>query len=74
MQQPTAVQWIAAMNKARWLGQTRWELPASGSCAGFDCTSGPLGKLFYRGLALRKGQPVIATPDARVGAFHNIQP
>ncbi len=87
MQHPTAVEWVAAMNKADqgrgYLGQTGWQLPVTGppdpSCSmkgttGFECTGSAMGELFYKQLGLRRGEPVAAVPDVKVGAFHDIQP
>ncbi len=87
MEHATAVQWVAAMNKADhgrgYLGQTGWQLPETGppdaSCSlkgttGFDCTASPMGELFYKQLGLRRGESVVAAPDVKVGLFHNIQP
>jgi hypothetical protein len=89
MDHSTAVQWVAAMNKADrgrgYLGQTNWQLPETvqpdPSCSigakgttGFDCTGSPMGALFYKQLGLRRGGSVVAVPDVKVGPFHNIQP
>ena len=87
MTHPAAVEWVAAMNKADqgrgYLGQTGWQLPETGppdpSCSmkgttGFDCTGSPMGELFYKQLALRRGESVVAAPDVKAGAFHNLQP
>jgi hypothetical protein len=85
MQYTTAVQWINAMKAAHkgagYLGQTDWELPPSDptgcssmGLSGFGCTGSKMGELFYGQLRLRQGEPVVATPDVRVGPFHNIQP
>jgi hypothetical protein len=87
MEHPAAVRWIDAMNNANqghgYLGRTDWQLPETGppdpSCSakgttGFDCTGSAMGELFYKQLALRRGEPVVATPDVKVGPFHNIQP
>jgi hypothetical protein len=87
MDHNTAVLWIDAMNKADYgrgfLGQTQWDLPDTGppdpSCSmkgttGFDCSASAMGGLYYKQLGLRRGEPAVATPDMKVGAFHNIQP
>jgi hypothetical protein len=87
MEHSTAVEWVAAMNKADrgrgYLGQTNWQLPETGppdpSCSmkattGFDCTGSAMGKLFYKQLGLKRGESVVAAPDVKVGPFHNIQP
>jgi hypothetical protein len=41
---------------------------------GFDCTGSSMGILFYKQLGLKRGESVVAAPDAKVGPFHNIQP
>ena len=89
MDHATAVQWVAAMNRADrghgYLGQTNWQLPETvrpdPSCSigaegttGYDCTGSPMGELFYKQLGLRRGESVVAVPDVKVGPFHNIQP
>lgn len=87
MDHAAAVQWIEAMNKADqgrgYLGQKSWQLPETGppdpSCSmkgttGFDCTGSAMGELFYKKLGFRRGEPVAAAPDVKVGPFHNIQP
>jgi hypothetical protein len=75
MQESTAIAWIEAMRDAAWLGQTNWQLPKGGTgCGGFDCTSGPLGQLYYRGLGLSKGRPAVATPNTELHGFHDVQP
>ena len=87
MEHEAAVQWVAAMNKAEggrgYLGQTNWQLPETGaldpSCSmkgttGFDCTGSAMGNLFYKQLGLKRGESVVAAPDAKVGPFHDIQP
>ena len=78
---------VAAMNNADggrgYLGQRNWQLPETGppdsSCSmkgttGFDCTGSAMGTLFYKQLGLHRGESVVATPDVKVGPFHNIQP
>jgi len=87
MEHTTALEWVAAMNKADggrgYLGQRNWQLPETGppdpSCnmkgtTGFDCTGSALGELFYKQLGLHRGESVVAAPDVKVGPFHNIQP
>jgi hypothetical protein len=74
MSHDTAVAWIAAMNRAAWLGRRRWHLPPSGPCGGFGCTTDPLGALYYDGLGLRQGQPVVPTPDTHLHEFQDIRP
>jgi hypothetical protein len=87
MEHPAAVEWVSALNKADqgrgYLGQRNWQLPETGppdpSCSlkgttGYDCTGSAMGALFYKQLVLRRGESVVAAPDAKVGPFHNIQP
>ena len=87
MEHSAAVEWVAAMNKADggrgYLGQTNWQLPETGppdpSCSmkgttGFDCMGSAMGKLFYKQMGFKRGESVVAVPDMKVGAFHNIQP
>jgi len=72
-----------------WLGVNAWLLPPTvdgdSSCSlgkntrstfGFDCTGSPMGELYYNQLSggLSPGTPVIATSDASVGPFANLQP
>ncbi len=73
----SAVQFIANMNGAAYLGQTNWEAPAiDTSCPGFNCAGikNPMGNLFYDQLGLSKGMSAVATPKIAVGSFHNLQP
>lgn len=83
MDHATAVQWIAAMNKAKYLGQANWELPETGppdaTCnmkgiTGFGCTGSAMGELYYKQLGLKRGESVVAVPDVTVGPMHDIQP
>jgi hypothetical protein len=87
MDHNTALLWIDAMNKADrgrgYLGQTHWDLPDTGpsdpSCSmkgttGFDCAGSAMGELYYKQLRFLSGQSAVATPDVKVGPFHNIQP
>ena len=74
MSHDTAVAWIAAMDRAGWLGQWRWRLPPSGPCGNFGCTADPLGGLYYDGLGLRQGQPVVPTPNTSLHGFQDIRP
>jgi len=75
MEHQTAVAWIAAMNKADWLGSAHWQLPPGDTtCGGFDCSAAPLGELYYYGLGLSQGDPVVATPDTSLRGFDDLQP
>lgn len=84
MSHQTALAFIAAMNADKRYAQSKpWELPfvnvPDPSCAankdfGFGCTGSPLGGLYYKQLKLQRGQPVVPTPNVRVGPFVNLQP
>ena len=74
MSHDAAVAWVKAMGKADWLGQRRWELPPGGGCGGWDCTTTPLGELYYTGLGLSQGQPVVRTPVTNLVGFGDLQP
>lgn len=87
MPHDVALKWVAAMNAhdggKGWLGTNRWKLPATAksdpSCTnkdtfGFDCTGSPLGRLYYRTLGMKRGEPAVKAPDTNVGPFHGIEP
>ncbi len=76
MPEPTAVEWVKAMNRKAWLGRTDWRLPENTGCGGFDCKAkaGPLGELHYDALGLRKGTPVAAVPGTSLHGFRDLQP
>ena len=76
MQQQTAVDWVNAMNAAGWLGQSDWQLPTvTSNCGGFNCTRGnPLSELYYLGLHLVAGDPVVTAPNRTRFGFKDIQP
>lgn len=77
MQQPTAILWIDRLNKVKWLGKKGWELPPAGTCTSFTitgCTQGALSSLYYHGLGLRRGTPVVATPATERDGFDRLQP
>ncbi len=72
-----------------WLGVNAWVLPptvdSDSSCSlgkdtrstfGFGCSASPMGELYYNQLAggLSPGTPAIATSDATIGPFANLQP
>jgi uncharacterized protein (TIGR03437 family) len=72
-----ALQFIANMNAAKYLGQTNWELPPIGqSCSAYNCgaASDPLAELFTGQLGLTQGTPVVPSPDIAIGPFNDIQP
>jgi uncharacterized protein (TIGR03437 family) len=73
----SAVQFIANMNSAAYLGQKNWQLASiDQSCPGYNCqgTSNPMGNLFYAQLGVSEGASAVVVPNISVGAVHNIQP
>jgi hypothetical protein len=83
MDHDTAPRWVDALNHARYLGRTGWDLPETGppdaTCSmkgttGYGCTGSALGSLFYGGLGLHPGDSVVPTSTAHVGPFVNLQP
>ena len=89
MDHATAVQWVAAMNKANqgrgYLGHKNWQLPetaspdpscsiAAKSTTGFDCAASPLGELFYKQLARHRGESVVSPPTAKSAPFTIFNP
>ena len=77
MQEPTAVEWIKAMDEDTpgSAGRTGGS-PGNSRCGGFDCgpNAGPLGQLYYVGLGLAKGTPVVPTPVTTLHGFRDVQP
>ena len=73
----SAIQFLANMNSAAYLGQTKWQAPTiDTSCPGFNCdgNKNPMGNLFYDQLGLSQGMSAVAAPNIAVGPFHNLQP
>ncbi|HLG95347.1 MAG TPA: IPT/TIG domain-containing protein [Bryobacteraceae bacterium] len=73
----SAMQFLANMNAAAYLGQTKWQAPTiDGSCPGYACagTANPMGNLFYDQFGLIAGISAVSIPNAPVGPFHNLQP
>lgn len=76
--------WIAALNRARHLGESRWQLPPTvatdPTCSakdnfGFGCVGSPLGSLYYRFLGKTRGEPVVAVNESgSAGPFRHVQP
>jgi uncharacterized protein (TIGR03437 family) len=73
----SAMQFLANMNSAAYLGQTNWQAPTIDSgCPGYNCggTKNPMGNLFYAQLGFTAGMSAVAVPNTVTGPFHNIQP
>ena len=73
----SAVQFIARMNSAAYLGQKNWQMPAIDSaCPGYNCggNQNPMGNLFYDQLGLSPGMPAIPLMTTATGPFHDMQP
>ena len=73
----SAVQFLANMNAASYLGQTKWEAPTiDNGCPGFNCggTQNPMGNLFYNQFGLSEGSAAVTVPDVATGPFHHLQP
>ena len=72
----SAMQFLANMNSADYLGQKNWQAPSiDPACPGYTCdgTLNPMGNLFYDQLGFSRGGSV-ATPNSSVGPFSGIQP
>jgi len=74
MSQETAVAFIDAMKKAKYLGHGDWALPEGGTCGGYHCAKGQLGALFYNGMDLSPGDAAVSAPHVDIYGFHNLQP
>jgi uncharacterized protein (TIGR03437 family) len=73
----SAVQFLAKMNSAAYLGQTNWQAPTiDASCPGYNCAGdlNPMGNLFYGQLGFSQGMTAVAPPDVPEGPFQNMQP
>ncbi len=84
----TAMNWVAAMNRANYLGHHNWTLPLTpnkdpnGSLHdrnndadfGFNCTADGMGHLFYDEFHGVAGQSVSDIHNASTALFHNFQP
>jgi len=68
-----AIQWIAAMNVANYLGYSDWRLPTSDTCAGYNCTGSEMGNLFYNELGGVAGVSILTTHNADLALFNNVQ-
>ena len=87
MRYTAAQSWIAAMNRANYLGHSTWQLPTTpivdNSCQfvgpqnnsfGFKCTASAMGSLYYTAFGLTAPATVAPIPPNRVGPFSNFQP
>jgi hypothetical protein len=87
MSYQAATAWVDAMNAARYLGHSNWQLPTTpsldGTCPntgpngnsfGFDCSSGALASLYYHALGLQAPDTAVPIPINSVGPFSNFQP
>jgi hypothetical protein len=87
MDYPTALQFVAALNAANYLGHNTWQLPATPlsdpTCGatgpnsvsfGKGCTGSAMGSLFYQGFALQFPNTAVPVPSLTTGAFHDFQP
>ena len=73
----SAVQFLANMNSAAYLGQTNWQAPAiAASCSNYKCDGAvnPLGNLFYHQLGGAAGTSAVSLPGTPAGPFSNLQP
>jgi uncharacterized protein (TIGR03437 family) len=73
----SAVQFVANMNSAAYLGQTDWQAPTiAPACPGYKCdgSDNPMGNLFYDQLGAIAGTSAVAMPGTPAGPFSNLQP
>ena len=83
----TALQFVAALNAANYLGHNNWQLPATplvdSTCAavgpnggsfGKGCLNSAMGSLFYRSLGLQFPNTAVPIPTGTTGPFVNFQP
>lgn len=76
----TAQSWIGAMNTANYLGYHDWRLPTTlqpdatcGYSGGYNCTGSEMGHLFYNELGGVAGNSILATHNANLALFQNVQ-
>lgn len=82
MKYGTAKVWLDGMRNYQnegWLGKNGWVLPSADPKGGCDlpflhCTGGPMGELFFKELGHGQGDPVVPTPEIKVGPFYHLQP
>jgi len=68
-----AIQWIAAMNVANYLGYSDWRLATSDTCLGSNCTGSEMGNLFYNELGGVAASSILTTHNADLALFNNVQ-
>jgi hypothetical protein len=85
MDYQTAVNWVAAMNAADYLGHHTWVLPATPSydpgCSshntstfGYGCSQSAMGSLYYTTLGLDEPGTAVPVHGGTAGPFNNFQP
>ena len=82
----TAQNWVAAMNKANYLGHNDWILPTTpeldsnctqqtaGGPFAYNCTHSDMGELFYDALGGSKGVSISSLTNSNARLFKNFQP
>lgn len=74
MRWDSARQYLALMNKEKYLGVSTWRFPRIlPGCAGYDCTYSELGHLFYLELGGQAGSKLSASGDPDLVRFGNIE-
>jgi len=74
----TAQNWIASMNAAKYLGFSKWRLPATlesdPTCSqtGFGCTGSELGHLLYTEMGAQAGKEIWLAHNSNYDLFNNI--
>jgi hypothetical protein len=76
MSADTAAAWVAAMNRANYLGHTNWRLPASPGVQkqGYYQTEAEMGQLFYSELGGQAGRTIQLEHGPYYPLFHHVQP
>jgi hypothetical protein len=85
MDYPTAVKFVGALNRVKFLGHSNWQLPDNplndNSCSSFNnggfgvgCTADALGYLYHFGLARTFPDSVVTRFTSTVGLIRNLQP
>jgi|GEM_PF-1597950 len=86
MRYSSAAAWVTAMNAAKYLGHTNWQLPTTppndsgcgksgpnGNNFGFGCAASAFG-LLWNTLGLKAPNTAVPIPSNTVGPFSNFQP